>query len=105
MSTFFSVHKLRFKICGTTNAHKRCWVIRLCDGKNREKGWTGMVHLLWGCEGIPDPSEVSSLGKLSVFLISYNLITLNDINTDLEMLISHKKVLTDGGISAKIWHS
>ncbi len=38
------------------------------------------------CEGIPDPSEVSSPGKLSVFLISYNLITLNDINTDLEIL-------------------
>jgi len=38
------------------------------------------------CEGIPDPSEVSSLGKLSVFLISYNLITLNDINTVLGML-------------------
>ncbi len=37
------------------------------------------------CEGIPDPSEVSSLGKLNVFLISYNLITLNDINTNLEM--------------------
>jgi len=36
------------------------------------------------CEEIPDPSEVSSLGKLSVFLISYNLITLNDIITDLE---------------------
>jgi hypothetical protein len=35
------------------------------------------------CEGIPDPSEVSTLGKLSVFLISYNLITRNDINTDL----------------------
>ncbi len=35
------------------------------------------------CEGIPDPSEVSSLGKLSVFLISYNLIIRNDINTDL----------------------
>ena len=26
------------------------------------------------CEGIPDPSEVFSLGKLSVFSISYNLI-------------------------------
>jgi len=38
------------------------------------------------CEGIPDPSEVFSLGKLSVFLISYNLITLNDINTDLKIL-------------------
>jgi hypothetical protein len=38
------------------------------------------------CEGIPEPSEVSSLGKLSVFLISYNLITLNDFNTDLEIL-------------------
>jgi hypothetical protein len=37
------------------------------------------------CEGSPDPSEVSSLGKLSVFLISYNLITLNDILTDLGM--------------------
>jgi hypothetical protein len=41
---------------------------------------------LWRCEGIPDPSEVSSPGKLSVFLISYNLITLNDLSTDLEML-------------------
>ena len=38
------------------------------------------------CEGIPDPSEVSSLGKLSVFLISYNLIALYDIITDLEKL-------------------
>jgi hypothetical protein len=38
------------------------------------------------CEGIPDPSEVSTLGKLRVFLISYNLITRNDINTDLKML-------------------
>jgi hypothetical protein len=37
------------------------------------------------CEGIPNPREVSSLGKLSVFLISYNLITQNDLNTDLEM--------------------
>ena len=36
------------------------------------------------CEEIPDPSEVSSLGKLSVFLISYNLITRKIINTDLE---------------------
>jgi hypothetical protein len=36
------------------------------------------------CEGIPDPSEVSSLGKLSVFSISYNLIILNNIITDLE---------------------
>ncbi len=35
------------------------------------------------CEGSPDPSEVSSLGKLSVFLILNNLITRNDI-TDLE---------------------
>jgi hypothetical protein len=40
------------------------------------------------CEGIPDPSEVSTLGKLSVFLISYNLITRSDINTDLEMLFT-----------------
>jgi hypothetical protein len=37
------------------------------------------------CEGIPDPSEVSSLGKLNVFLISYNLICLNDVSKDLEM--------------------
>ena len=29
---------------------------------------------LWRCEDGPDPSEVSSLGKLSVFLISYDLI-------------------------------
>jgi len=43
------------------------------------------------CEEIPDPSEVSTLGKLRVFLISYNLIILNDVNKDLEMLISHKK--------------
>jgi hypothetical protein len=34
------------------------------------------------CEEIPDPSEVSSLGKLNVFLISYNLISLNDIIMD-----------------------
>jgi hypothetical protein len=40
------------------------------------------------CEGIPDPSEVSTLGKLRVFLISYNLITRSDINTDLEMLFT-----------------
>jgi len=46
------------------------------------------------CEGIPDPSEVSSLGKLSVFLISYNLITLNNINTDLEMLTNRAESLT-----------
>jgi len=38
------------------------------------------------CEDSPDPSEVSSLGKLSVFLISYNLITRNDITTELEVL-------------------
>jgi hypothetical protein len=44
------------------------------------------------CEGRPDPSEVSSLGKLSVFLISYNLITLNDIDTDLEMLNERAKI-------------
>jgi hypothetical protein len=37
------------------------------------------------CEGSPEPSEVSSLGKLSVFLISYNLINRIDINTDLEI--------------------
>ncbi|MCK4932340.1 MAG: hypothetical protein KAT01_09245, partial [Candidatus Aminicenantes bacterium] len=42
------------------------------------------------CEESPDPSEVSSLGKLSVFLISYNLITLNDFNTDLETLTMRK---------------
>ena len=45
-----------------------------------------MVHLLgemWGKP--PRPNEVSSLGKLSVFFISYNLITLNDIITDLEL--------------------
>jgi hypothetical protein len=45
---------------------------------------------LWRCEGIPDPSEVSSPGKLSVFLISYNLMTLNDLSTDLEMLTMRK---------------
>ncbi len=39
------------------------------------------------CEGSPDPSEVSSLGKLSVFLISYNLIIRNDINADLQNLL------------------
>ncbi len=36
-------------------------------------------------EGSPDPSEVSSLGKLSMFLISYNLIIRNDINANLRM--------------------
>jgi len=36
------------------------------------------------CEEIPDPSEVSSLGKLRVFLISYNLINRNDTIADLE---------------------
>jgi hypothetical protein len=35
-------------------------------------------------EGIPDPSEVSSLGKLNVFMKSYNLIVLIDDNSDLE---------------------
>jgi len=36
----------------------------LCGGENREKGWTGIVYLLKGdCEGSPDLSEVSSLGK------------------------------------------
>jgi hypothetical protein len=38
------------------------------------------------CKGIPDPIEVSSLGKRSVFLISNNLITLNDIKMDLDIL-------------------
>jgi hypothetical protein len=38
------------------------------------------------CEEIPDPSEVSSLGKLSVFSLSYNLIDRKNINTDLEAL-------------------
>jgi len=37
-------------------------------------------------EDSSDPSEVSSLGKLRVFLISYNLITRNDITADLEVL-------------------
>ena len=37
------------------------------------------------CEGMLEPSEVSTLGKLSVFSISYNLITLSNINMDLEM--------------------
>jgi hypothetical protein len=37
------------------------------------------------CEEIPDPSEVSLLGKLSVYLMSYNLIIRNNTNTDLEI--------------------
>jgi hypothetical protein len=37
------------------------------------------------CEESPDPSEVSSPGKLSVFLISYILIALKDISMDLEL--------------------
>ncbi len=32
------------------------------------------------CEGSPEPSEVSSLGKLSVFSKPYNLIILNVIH-------------------------
>jgi hypothetical protein len=46
------------------------------------------------CEGIPDPSEVSSPGKLSVFLISYNLITLNDIY--------HQSSNVSGGVGHEI---
>ncbi len=49
------------------------------------------------CEGRPDPSEISSPGKLSVFLISYNLITLNNINADLEMLCSDNEEIRTGG--------
>jgi hypothetical protein len=45
------------------------------------------------CEGRPDPSEVSSPGKLSVFLISYNLIDQSYFNTDLEMRLGRKKFL------------
>jgi hypothetical protein len=49
-----------------------------------------MISLELSIEGglrlaFPNPDEVSSLGTLSVFLISYNLVILNDINTDLEM--------------------
>jgi hypothetical protein len=58
----------------------------LCGGENREKGSRRAWYISLGrCEEIPDPSEVSSLGKLRVFLISYNLITRNDIITDLGM--------------------
>jgi len=49
----------------------------------RRDGWAWYISL-GRCEGIPDPNEVSSLRKLSVFLTSYNLITLNNGNTDLE---------------------
>jgi hypothetical protein len=49
------------------------------------------------CEGIPDPSEVSSPGKLRVFLISYNLITLKNIITDWEMFYSSIKKIRPGG--------
>jgi len=49
------------------------------------------------CEGSPDPSEVSSLGKLSVFLISYNLITRNDIDTDFVMQALPHCALLFGG--------
>ncbi len=45
------------------------------------------------CEGSPDPSEVSSLGKLSVFLILHNLITQKYINTDLETPAFDRKEL------------
>ena len=38
------------------------------------------------CEGIPDPNEVFTLGKLSVFSISYDLITLDSISADLDRL-------------------
>ena len=37
------------------------------------------------CEGIPDPSEVSSLGKLSVFLISLIGALGMSFCTDLEI--------------------
>jgi hypothetical protein len=39
---------MHVQIRDVMNTPKRYWVIRLCDGKNREKGWTGMVHLFRG---------------------------------------------------------
>jgi len=45
-----------------------------------------MVHLLKGCEGSPESSEVSSLGKLRVFLKSPNGTLGMPFITVLEML-------------------
>jgi len=42
------------------------------------------------CEGIPDPSEVSSPGKLSVFLISYNLIIRNILHHRFEYVLGRE---------------
>ena len=53
------------------------------------------------CEGIPDPNEVSSLGKLSVFSISYDLTTLDSSSADLDKLRSFETGLIFGVISVK----
>jgi hypothetical protein len=45
---------------------------------------------MWRCEGIPDPSEVSSPGKLSVFLISYNLIIRNILHHRFEYVLGRE---------------
>jgi carbamate kinase len=50
------------------------------------------------CEGSPNPSEVSSLGKLSVFLISYNLINRNEVITDLEMRLLDEYCIFKGAV-------
>jgi len=49
-----------------------------------------MEHLPGGCEGSPDPSEVSSPGKLSVLLISYNLIIRKDFYHSFKFDIQYK---------------
>ncbi len=71
MSTRLSKFFLTYvNILRTVMAHaqSRYLVFQFFGGENREKGWTGMVYLPSGrCEGSPDPSEVSSLRKLSVF--------------------------------------
>ena len=43
-SNIYSWHE-GFQNSGCMNTQWRYYVIRLCDGKNREKGLTGMVHL------------------------------------------------------------
>lgn len=53
------------------------------------------------CEGIPDPNEVSTLGKPSVFSISYDLITLDSISADSDKVRSLETGLIFGVISVK----
>ena len=63
----------------------------MCDGKNREKGWTDRVLCKVSSPNGPfgkrslHRNRAALLSRCS-FLISYNLITRNDSIMDFEML-------------------